>query len=464
MPFNGSGTFTRSYSWQQDAAANINITDSRMDGEFDNIATGLTNCLTKDGQSTPSSNLPMGNLKHTGVADGTAANHYASLGQVQKNSSQWCGTAGGTADAITISPSPAVTLLVAGYRFQFVASGTNTGAVTLAVSGLSAVAVKKNGTTALAAGDIPSGALVDVQYDGTNFQVVNVAFSLGSMASQSASSVSITGGSITGITDLAVADGGTGASNASGARTNLGLAIGTDVQAYSALLAALAGLTSGTDKLAYFTGTNTAAVTTLTSFARTLLDDASASAAKTTLGITDPGLVLISQQSASSSTSIDFTSGIDSTYDLYIVDIIYAVPASANTSLNLQTSTNGGSSYDGSSSYSYAYSLYSTNNTREDARSTSAAAILLSGAELGNDTSEGFCGRVFIYQPSNTTRKKQVSWSGSYITSVGDGGHLATIQGSGLRAATADIDAIRFIMSSGNITSGEFKLYGVKRS
>lgn len=86
-------------------------------------------------------------------------------------------------------------------------------------------------------------------------------------------------------TDLAVADGGTGSSTASAARTALGLEIGTNVQAQNANLAALAGLTGAADKLAYFNGAGSMLLADLSAFIRTLLDDANQGAARTTLGL-----------------------------------------------------------------------------------------------------------------------------------------------------------------------------------
>ncbi|MFJ4388219.1 phage tail-collar fiber domain-containing protein [Pseudomonas soli] len=89
----------------------------------------------------------------------------------------WLGVATGTADALTLklkSGESALAAYAAGQRFQFQASATNTGAVTARINGLAAVAVKKSGNSGLidlVGGDIRAGALYDLNYDGTYFQL-----------------------------------------------------------------------------------------------------------------------------------------------------------------------------------------------------------------------------------------------------------------------------------------------------
>ncbi|OCO98930.1 MULTISPECIES: tail fiber protein [unclassified Ensifer] len=82
-----------------------------------------------------------------------------------------------------------------------------------------------------------------------------------------------------------VTAGGTGATSASGARTALGVEIGANVQAYDAGLQSIAGLTTTPHQMLYTTGSDLYATTALTPFARSILDDVDAAAAKETLGL-----------------------------------------------------------------------------------------------------------------------------------------------------------------------------------
>jgi hypothetical protein len=120
-------------------------------------------------------------------------------------------------------------------------TGNLTGTVTGNATNVSGVVAINNGGT---------GA--------TTVSAARTALELGTIATQESSSVSITGGSITGITDITVADGGTGASSALQARTNLGLTIGTDIQPFNNQLTAISSLaTTG-----LITRTGTGAATT----------------------------------------------------------------------------------------------------------------------------------------------------------------------------------------------------------
>lgn len=122
------------------------IDETAVNSNFSDIASALTASIAKDGQTPPTANLPMATYRHTGVGNAVARTDYAAMGQVQDGGGIWCGTAGGTADALTLTPSPAITAYAAGQRFDFKAgAAANTGAVTFAISGLSAIAGQVNG-------------------------------------------------------------------------------------------------------------------------------------------------------------------------------------------------------------------------------------------------------------------------------------------------------------------------------
>lgn len=154
MPFNGSGTFNRLYSWVQDAANGIKIRADRMDNEMNGMATGLTDCVTRDGQSPAQANLPMGGFKHTGVADGTNATDYASLGQVRSQKPNFA-VATGTANALAAAFTPTVTALEDGMQLNIRALLANTSTTpTFSPDGLTAHVITKEGGVGLVPGDI----------------------------------------------------------------------------------------------------------------------------------------------------------------------------------------------------------------------------------------------------------------------------------------------------------------------
>jgi len=170
MAFDGNGTYNRIHDWTDDLANTIPVTASRMDTEDDGFATGLSTCVTKDGQTTITANLPMSGFEHTGVGNAAARDSYLAASQYQDQSIIFA-TSTGSTNAYVLTLSPAITAYAAGQRFSFKANFVNTGSATLNVSGVGAKTIKKNVTETLASGDIPNNSIIELTYDGTDFQL-----------------------------------------------------------------------------------------------------------------------------------------------------------------------------------------------------------------------------------------------------------------------------------------------------
>lgn len=179
MARNGSGTY--SLPAGNPVVTGTVISSTWANTTLNDISNALTASLAYDGQTTPVANLPMGGYIHTGVGNAALRTSYPSAGQVQDGTLTYLTSISGT-DTITAAAPISMTAYVAGQTFRFIAAGANTTTgVTININGIGAKSITKNGTTALAIGDIVSGSIVEIVYDGTEFQYSNTPTSFASI-------------------------------------------------------------------------------------------------------------------------------------------------------------------------------------------------------------------------------------------------------------------------------------------
>ena len=176
-------------------------------------------------------------------------------------------------------------------------------------------------------------------------------------------------------------------------------------------------------------------------------------------------LTLISTATASSSATLSFTSGIDSTYKEYVFKFINMHPATDSANLQFQVSINTGSSYGIAITSSYFYGQHAEDASeaaieydggQDLAQGTGFQTIL--GKEVGNGNDESASGFMHLFDPSNTTFVKHFISRGN----CQDAGPMTRDAfAAGYVNTTSAVDAVQFKMSSGNIDSGVIKMYGV---
>ena len=176
------------------------------------------------------------------------------------------------------------------------------------------------------------------------------------------------------------------------------------------------------------------------------------------------GLVFISSQSASSDASLDFTSGIDGTYNEYQFYFVNLHPATNAYYPAFNPSINGGSSYGVATTTSYMRAYH----TEADATglayvdgydaAQSTDAIYMSEDVGHDDADKSMSGKMTLYDPSNTTYVKHFVIE----TDACNGGDWQAFQHvAGYINTTSAVNAMQFLFSHGNMDAGTIYMYGV---
>jgi hypothetical protein len=175
-------------------------------------------------------------------------------------------------------------------------------------------------------------------------------------------------------------------------------------------------------------------------------------------------MTLLQTQTASSSSTIDFTSNIDSTYDVYCFKFINIHPATDNSGFQFNMSTDGGSNYNVTKTTTF-FRTYHNESDTETALEYQTAHDLAQGTgfqtilnEVGADNDQSCSGTLQLYNPSSDTFVKHFISNGNVYNSSN---YSINYYVAGYGNTTSAINGVRFQMSSGNIDSGDIKLYGI---
>jgi len=178
---------------------------------------------------------------------------------------------------------------------------------------------------------------------------------------------------------------------------------------------------------------------------------------------------LISTSTASNATSIDISSGIDSTYDVYMFDFINLNAATDNTTFQFQVNATDGADYNDSAITSTHFAAFLDepsegtssalyyDGSRDAAQSTSFIPL---EHYVGNGADESISGRMWLYAPSSGTYVKH--WMAQFSQNAQHNAAYNTWVAGYINDTTA-IDDIRFKMASGNL-DGLIKMYGLAKS
>ena len=169
-------------------------------------------------------------------------------------------------------------------------------------------------------------------------------------------------------------------------------------------------------------------------------------------------MVLISSATASSSATIDFTGLPANTYSSYRLYVDCAVPATNAVSLLLRTSS---SATFQTSGYTWQNWRWTTAGSGVTGQTSTATGIALNAAgadNISNSANNGGSWVIDFYVPSQSTDNHRCNYQGFYLGSANLG-----VVGNGI-TGTNTIDGFRFLMDSGNISTGRFFLYGIKNA